>query len=470
MPPQQPLIAVPELPGAELDNAKRQVYFVTFPHPRAEVAQDGTKLVAPDSQTRGDILKKVLDACAKPSYAHGYMASSVDVSTVAVFRELHSAEDDGSTHCHFHVALKSVSSFRFVAVKKALLARYGLATHWSCTHSGYWSPLRYCSVPSPSKPSSALDKRPLLWARAGAHPPVHLCCHEPVTAAAMCAKRRRCEHHAAEEGKPEPRMTEFDLWPIVVETGIRNGPGCRDAHVLFTDHVKRNCSSAVCAFVFKIRARLPKLIDDIWRWDGIREAAEFAKLTRMGILQNAAHTSCCCNGRWLAFASDICFANGIDVKKLGETVKQSLERGRGPSTPAVTFAGLAGGEGKSFLLKGLTAVYGVNEMFFTPQHASFPFLGLETARVVFLDDFRFMHSVVPVGTQCLWFDGSPLPVAMPQNQPGSTGNDIYRGDAPIFITTKLQDIDDLEQAGDGDASMILRRLEGCRLSPECCIV
>ena len=448
----------------------RQVYFLTFPHPHAEFAQDGTKLIAPDTHTRRDILKKVLDACAKPCYAHGHMASSVGVSMVAVLRELHAAEGDGSTHCHFHVALKLVSSFRFVVVKKALLARYGLATHWSCTHSGYWSPIRYCTVPSPSKTSSALDKCPLLWAKEGSHPPLHQCCHEPVTAAAMSTKRRRREHHAAEEGKPEPRMTEFELWPIVVESGIRNKPGSHDAHVLFMDYVRRTCSAAVCAFVFKSRARLPKLIDDIWRWDGIREAAAFAKLTRMDILRNAARTSCCCDGRWFAFASDICRTNDIDVKKRGETAKEALEHGRGASTSVVTCAGLAGGEGKSFLLKGLNAVYGVHGIFFTPQHASFPFLGLEAARVVFLDDFRFMHSVVPVGTLCLWLDGSPLPVALPQNQPGSTGHDIYEGDAPIFITTKLKDIDDLEKAGDGDASMILRRLEVRRLSPERCFV
>ena len=97
-------------------------------------------------------------------------------------------------------------------------------------------------------------------------------------------------------------------------------------------------------------------------------------------------------------------------------------------------------------------------LFFTPQHASFPFLGLDKAQVVFLDDFRFVHSVVNVATQCLGFDGSALPVAMPHNIPGCSGHDVYHGDAPIFITTSLKDIDDLEKAGDGDASMLLCRL------------
>ena len=140
MPPQEPLSAPPELPDAEQDNAKRQVYFLTFPHPRAGCTQDGTKLVAPEMLSKREIVKKVLDACETPIFAHDHMSISMDISMMAVFCKR-------STHCHFHVALKSVSSFRFAPVKKALLARHGLATHWSCTQSGYWSPIRYCTVP-----------------------------------------------------------------------------------------------------------------------------------------------------------------------------------------------------------------------------------------------------------------------------------------------------------------------------------
>ena len=66
---------------------------------------------------------------------------------------------------------------------------------------------------------------------------------------------------------------------------------------------------------------------------------------------------------------------------------------------------------------------------------------------------------------CLWLDGSPVPVAMPQNTPGcSAAHEVYHGMAPIFITTKLQDLDDLIAAGDGEASMVLRRLRVFRFT------
>ena len=88
---------------------------------------------------------------------------------------------------------------------------------------------------------------------------------------------------------------------------------------------------------------------------------------------------------------------------------------------------------------------------------------------MFLDDWRFDGSVVPFATQCLWYDGSAFPIAQPQNQPGKLGHILYRGTAPIFATTKSDDMQHLVAAGtpnphsgvplDANASMVLRRLK-----------
>ena len=60
-------------------------------------------------------------------------------------------------------------------------------------------------------------------------------------------------------------------------------------------------------------------------------------------------------------------------------------------------------------------------------------------------------------------------VQRPQNHNGATGHVVYQGTAPIFVTTKLADMERLEKlsqvdattglAKDGDASMIYRRLK-----------
>jgi len=178
----------------------------------------------------------------------------------------------------------------------------------------------------------------------------------------------------------------------------------------------------------------------------------------MAYAQPSRNLACVCGNAWTRFASYILKSNGVDIQALCRSVVQSLSFGRAPTTPVIAMAGRTGGEGKSFFLKGLIAVYGRSNIFFAPQHPAFPLLGLENAKLVLLYDFRFLGSVLPIATQCLWFDGSPLPIAQPQNVQGMTGHDVYSGNAPIFITTKKGDVEALERAGDGDASMLLRRL------------
>jgi len=232
----------------------------------------------------------------------------------------------------------------------------------------------------------------------------------------------------------------------------------RVAHLRLMQHVKNHCSPAVCTFVFKNRARLPSLIDDIWRWETIDDVLTIAGESLMHGLRSAESKPCVCGNAWTRFASYIPKSNGVDIQALCRSVVQSLSFGRAPTTPVIAMAGRTGGEGKSFFLKGLIAVYGRSNIFFAPQHPAFPLLGLENAKLVLLYDFRFLGSVLPIATQCLWFDGSPLPIAQPQNVQGMTGHDVYSGNAPIFITTKKGDVEALERAGDGDASMLLRRL------------
>ena len=113
-------------------------------------------------------------------------------------------------------------SFRFAAVKRALLARHRLASHWSCSRDGYWSTAWYGCCPSETKPLAALDPHPLLWSADGQHPPLQECCHPPLTAAALHGRRVAAEQRAAEEGTQAPKITELDVLPIVVHQGFRN--------------------------------------------------------------------------------------------------------------------------------------------------------------------------------------------------------------------------------------------------------
>ena len=163
-------------------------------------------------------------------------------------------------------------------------------------------------------------------------------------------------------------------------------------------YAKQHCSPATCAFVFKNRARLPALIDDIWRWESIDAVVVAANQTLMQALSAALSKPCICGGKWARFTAYALGSNRIDVPALCKSVMHSLGEGRSPAAPIVTLTGVSGGEGKSFFIKGLAAVVGSEHVFGTPTHPNFPLHGLEEAKLVILDEFRFTTSVVPLAT------------------------------------------------------------------------
>ena len=227
-PKQTPLRAVDDWAKEEKHGSRRQVYLVTFPHPRTRHSACGRKLVAPGSVPKKHILQCLLDACANPDYTDARSLAwkcAVALKHAGVWREYHQADPDGSTHAHDHatVLAQPKKNLAFLRVKKALLRRHGLATHWSCTHTGYWSAIRYVSVPSPKKPLGALDVEPELWSAVGEHPPLETCRHEPLTAAALRARTEKKFVEAAEAGGKE-RLSELDVWPLLWTMTSLMGP------------------------------------------------------------------------------------------------------------------------------------------------------------------------------------------------------------------------------------------------------
>ena len=112
--------------GAETLGAKRQVYLVTFPHPRP-----GSGLVVPSSMSRGALLAKLLQACAAPSSSNQQPMPCCPVvfSHTAVFHERHKEDATGVAHGHYQFAVKGLCNFRFAPVKKALHEQFHLASH-----------------------------------------------------------------------------------------------------------------------------------------------------------------------------------------------------------------------------------------------------------------------------------------------------------------------------------------------------
>ena len=222
--------------------------------------------------------------------------------------------------------------------------------------------------------------------------------------------------------------------------------------------------------LWKRRHQLPSILDDVWQWENIDVAVATAQRTRAETLAAAAAAPCVCGGEWPAFVEQSFRLNGMQIGRACHEVMTALTAGRSEAVPVIVFAGKSGGEGKSAFFKPLHALSD-GFVFNIPsgkEAGNFPLMNLPRAKVAFLDEFRFNHDKLSFATQNLWFDGSAVPIGKPQNILGGPGNILYMGTAPVFITTKLDDLEWLESHAaenpvtqlpwDTDAAMICRRL------------
>ncbi len=450
----------PEDPGA-----KGQACPVTFPH------TEKPGLVAPETFTRREILEKTLDSFAHPSH-RGFGGAQTRgrvcaVDKLAIGREPNSKSgSDGKTHTHDHVAVLSTESggFRFMPIKRSLLERHKLASHWS-RHRGYHSAVRYFVMPSEKKPQASLDPSPACWAKDGQHPPLFDAAQEPASAAGFRARREAKAKAASQEGKSEPRASELDLYAVVVENKFRNTADDYHADKRLVAYLRQHGSHQLFQLAWKLRHKLNALINDVWAWETVDDTLLRMGGTRVERLCTASGLPCVCGGQWPYWAATALNLNGINANYFWHTFYMSLHDGRREDKAVMTLVGRRRGEGKSFLFSPLKAVFGLDSVQLKPEKGSFPLLDLQTKRVAVLDEWRFDSTVLSLATQLLWFEGKPLVLSQPQNQ-GAAGHLIYAGTAPIFITTKEQYLDGLvkearaAEAQDGvcEASMLLRRL------------
>ena len=117
--------------------------------------------------------------------------------------------------------------------RKKALHLYNVASHWSDSHDTYASTVSYGYLCTPKKPSAELDPEPLLWPKSRqelpnapdiafkVHPSLEIASRTPTTSKAISDRREALRLARSGEGKDERRFEELDLWPIVVNEGIK---------------------------------------------------------------------------------------------------------------------------------------------------------------------------------------------------------------------------------------------------------
>ena len=469
---QTPLEEAPQL-DKESTDVRRMVYLMTGSHPKAHRSSCGIILRAPDTFTREWLRGAVIDAFANPVFADLGNSAQSSANTarlvkLCVFREFHKADANGVVHVHYHVAIKAAAKFRFMPIKRALLQRHRIATHWSTSHSEWWSAVRYCYIPSPpKKPDSALDKQYLPWSVSGTHIDLFEEAQEPATAKALQKRRESKVLQAAASGSKEPRPSEIDVWPLIVMHNIRNTDDNREAHVQLMKKAKEVCSPAMQAYLFRIRRTLPTLIDDVWQWEEASDRVELSTKSRMGALFDAMETPCRCHGEWWPCIQGALVANGISASLLAHDFYLNFDSGRSETVPVIVLGGLHGGEGKSLLLSPIPAVLGEEYVLQGLASGAFPMVDMPSKKAVILNEWKFQSAPISLGTQLLWFEGKAVPITRPQNdREAGLGHCLYRGSAPIFITSPLETLQPLIDRADADRqnerpsqlTMLMRRL------------
>lgn len=142
-------------------SARSLVFLVTF-----AAILDATALAAEvplrslDGLSREDIKAAVLDAVEHPVQDANQRGGRPRTATMEAQKLVVFLEEPR----HFHVALRLGAVSRFLPLKTALRRRAGLASHWSTSHTQWWSAVRYGVFTTAHKP--AVDQAPLVWVKA----------------------------------------------------------------------------------------------------------------------------------------------------------------------------------------------------------------------------------------------------------------------------------------------------------------
>ena len=144
--------------GLEKGSAKSEVFLVTFARVLAQTLAAAPHLRDVSALSRQEVLDAVWDSLERPDVnPSGGRPRAPDAGPL-VQKELVVKEKHADGTFHFHVAVKLSSQHRFLAAKRTLLSRHGLASHWSSSHTQWWSALRYCVYTSAKKAEVDTDR------------------------------------------------------------------------------------------------------------------------------------------------------------------------------------------------------------------------------------------------------------------------------------------------------------------------
>ena len=423
-----------EFLGAEASTADQSVYLMTFSRVLAARLAIGD-LSDITTFSKQQVLDCVLDAWENPMQSAVGRPRESDVQVVkkaVVFEEFHA---DGSKH--FHVAVLLVRRMRFALIKRTLMSRHKLASHFSATHTQWWSLIRYGFFPTLKKPKT--DDDPLRWTGAGVAP-INLFedGQEPFQAKAWVKRREQKDREGDSKGA-NTSFTKLDFTALVLEKKLRT-----QASVL--RYFQQKGSVAMQAFVSKHQRKLQDFLDDALEWDTASEVAAAEEQTDWALISMTADKECA-HGNDCPYhlaSQDFFFRNAANFscEDLAQALRLVLVAG--PSKQArVPF--LVGGTntGKTSLIAPFEQLFGANRVYHLPAVTDPKYAlrnWMKNKRFVLWDEFSPVefadHNVLPVTVFKKAFNGQWFEVQVPQSF--HDGNVPFRWQRGVVFTNKLE--------------------------------
>lgn len=300
----------------------------------------------------------ILDVTLQTFDAAGY-GSDVSVTHACVFREPHS---NGQWHFHVAVALSVPCRWRGWQkefVKAGFTPHFAnIAVHDHSQHRRmqYAHMLRYLWLPSEKKGLSTLDKDPLLWCSGGQkHPPLLDAVNGVLDSAAVEEKAAERFLQRWSAGKRGPcKFTDLELWPIVKELRLT-----ADDPVLLPkllQHGRRCGNERLLNYLFRTGNTIREKVAMCCALESCDQVIADSQTTTWKRVTAALNQQCCCDRTWAPAAREILRNNEIHEGELCKRLRQALMLGMQKKTDAICFTG-SGNEGKSFILKPLSAIF-----------------------------------------------------------------------------------------------------------------
>jgi hypothetical protein len=426
--------------GDEDPSSRQQVYLGTASRVLPDTL-DATDLIDISRLTRKDMeikLRRAFDdpfvPAGRPGRRRGPQeeGSAGRVDKIVVVKEEHT---DGEPH--FHWAVRLFEKMCFAPVKHTLRQRDHIATHWSCSHTQWWSALRYLVVPSTKKVVDK-DRHVWTWDKRG----LDLFAEAQEPWMAKIWKRRRESHELAVAAGTckKAKFSKLDLTALVLEKSLST-----KAQVL--EFSQNHGSASMHAFVHNNQRKLKEFMEDAQEWGQARQAAQAEKESDWELVGRLANATCelgsKCN--YTAAADRIFTANeehGLSREALAVALRRIIINGPSKTTRVPLLVGNTN-TGKTTLIVSFDKVFGFRHVMHKPALGSRYALRnlLKDKRFLMWDDYRPVQygiETMPVATFLSLFTGQPFEVQMSQSF--NDGNEDFEWRRGCVMTAKEKDL------------------------------